>query len=256
MTTLASADVVGVFNLRDLGGFETGAGGTTRSGLVHRADGLHRTDAAGRSLLVARGLDTVIDLRTMEELDGDGRFDHPEVTYHHLPIIDTLDPFGDDVDPDANVLLLSYLGWLAENGKAFAAVLEVVAGAVDDERPVVFHCTAGKDRTGLTAALILAAVGLDGDAIAADYARSAAAMPRLREWYTAKAEAGDDSPMQQMRRAMSANQQAIMMGAEPATMLAVLDHLGADRGGVDTYLAEIGAAESMARIKAGLAPSD
>ena len=80
-----------VHNFRDLGGYPTEDGRTTKWGVLYRADGLYRL--AGHDLEKVRdlGLKKVIDLRTDEELDVRGRFPleyHP-VTFHHLSVMDT-----------------------------------------------------------------------------------------------------------------------------------------------------------------------
>ncbi len=258
--TVTGIDVDGVFNLRDLGGFATADGGRTRSGLVIRADGLHRTDGAGRDRLVERGLRTVIDLRTSEELEREGRFDHADVAFHHVPVIDSLDEAAGADRAEAlaageDLLLTSYLGWLHERGGAFARALDLVADSVEAGAPVAYHCTAGKDRTGVITALILSRAGVGDDDITADYGRSAPVVTHLMEWY---ARNSDDAQRQAMMdRVGDANVRAAMMGAEPTTMAAVLAHLRTEWGGVAPYLDHIGADGAATRIAAVLAePTD
>jgi protein-tyrosine phosphatase len=65
-------------------------------------------------------------------------------------------------------------------GGAQRAVRQVIS-LLADERPVIAHCFAGKDRTGFTVATVLDAIGVDRDAVMADFLRSNAAVPRLRE---------------------------------------------------------------------------
>src|SRR5258705_11188575 len=79
-----------VHNFRDLGGYTTADGRTTLWRTVYRADGLYRLTPADVVALEPLGLRTVIDLRSVPELDERGRFPvevHP-VAFHHLPIVD------------------------------------------------------------------------------------------------------------------------------------------------------------------------
>ena len=252
MTTLASVSVDGVFNLRDLGGHATESGRVVRQGLILRADGLHRADEAGRVTLATRGLRTVVDLRTSDELTGDGRFEHPDVQFRHIPIIDSLEEVNSDgleAEPVGDVLLERYQDWLAGSAQSFASALTAIAASVDEGRTVAFHCTAGKDRTGVLAALILGGLGVGDDVIVADYARSEGVAEHLREWYGKRA---DREMMERMRASMSANMQVAMMGAQPATMAALLAHLRANWGGVEAYVTSIGADDALKRIAAAL----
>ena len=81
----------GVHNFRDLGGYPTADGRTTRWGRLYRADGLFRLTTDDVEALRPLGLRTVVDLRTHEELELRGRFPveaHP-VAFHHIPVLDT-----------------------------------------------------------------------------------------------------------------------------------------------------------------------
>ena len=172
-----------VHNFRDLGGYTTIDGRVTRWQTLYRADGLHRLTTADVEALRALGLHTVVDLRTDRELDERGTFpvDAYPVTFHHLPVIDvTWDPnTGDESDP-AEFLFHQYESLLAYGEPLFAKAFHLLGlpGAL----PAVFHCAAGKDRTGILAALILSALGVPHDVVTEDYGLSRSAMVRMREW--------------------------------------------------------------------------
>jgi protein-tyrosine phosphatase len=137
-----------VFNVRDLGGLPVAGGGRTRFGHLYRADGVHRLD--GDDLEVARGLGlkTVLDLRTTYEIEQRNRFpvEKLSVDWHHLPLItqvwsmDSLRPEG----PATDFLVDRYLEMLDVGRRSIVRALELVA----DGSPALFHCAAGKDRTG------------------------------------------------------------------------------------------------------------
>ncbi len=172
-----------VFNARDLGGIRVGQDQVVRRGLVYRADGVHRLDGADLEVARALGLRTVIDLRTHAELER-GRF--PEslgAAWHHLPLITTIWSEQGFVATDGPVPFLRdrYLEMLVEGRDQLPRAIALVA----NESPTLFHCAAGKDRTGVLAALILGLLGVSADEIATDYHLSAASMEAMTEWIVA-----------------------------------------------------------------------
>lgn len=169
------------FNVRDLGGLPTMDGRMVKRGLVYRADGVHRLDGDDLEAVAALGLRTVLDLRTEGELEH-GRFPthlHP-VDWHHLPVLQRIWS-DDELVPGASAadfLRERYLDMLDQGGGSLARALELIA----DGHPALFHCSAGKDRTGVLAAVLLGLVGVDHSVIAHDYHLSAAAMEDLSRW--------------------------------------------------------------------------
>jgi protein-tyrosine phosphatase len=141
-------------NFRDLGGHETETGRFTRRGVFYRADGVHRCSASDTALLVGMGMTRVVDLRTAHERVSDGSFDprHATIEYRHVPLLDDVSGFGEIVHDEP--LVVSYLQMIDERSGRIVAAVNAVVGAPG---PVVFHCTAGKDRTGVLAAVMLRA---------------------------------------------------------------------------------------------------
>ncbi|WP_432824874.1 tyrosine-protein phosphatase [Dactylosporangium sp. CA-092794] len=175
-----------LFNFRDLGGYPAAGGRTTRWRRLFRSDSLSRIDPADAGSFTALGVRTVIDLRRPREIERDGRihaFDG--LRYHHLnPIHAEWDDATDHDEPsDERWLANRYLD-LAEHGHAaISAAVEVIADA--DNAPVVVHCVAGKDRTGVVSAVTLAALGVPDPVIAADYALTSAATERTTAYLRA-----------------------------------------------------------------------
>lgn len=174
-----------VFNVRDLGGLPNRDGRTVKRGLLYRADGVHRLVDEDLEAVAALGLRTVLDLRTEGELEH-GRFPterHP-VEWHHLPVLQRI--WSDDElevgASAADFLRERYLDMLDQGGGSIARSLELIA----DGQPALFHCSAGKDRTGVLAAVILGLLDVDHDVIASDYHLSAAAMGDLAKWVLAE----------------------------------------------------------------------
>jgi protein-tyrosine phosphatase len=167
----------GTHNFRDLGGLRTEDGGRTRPGLLFRSDTVQELTGEDVDVLVHRvGLRLVVDLRGAAEVEREGRglLAGSPVRHVNLP----LDSKDDRAIPDLalDTLVQHYLGYLAVSPGAIAQAFRVLA---DGGLPAVVHCAAGKDRTGVTTALVLRAVGVPADVVAEDYARSAPAVPQV-----------------------------------------------------------------------------
>jgi protein tyrosine/serine phosphatase len=168
------------FNFRDVGGYAGLDGRTVRWRRLFRSDSLHRLSAADLAVLAELGVRTVIDLRRPLEVRRHGRVPHFDgLDYRHFPV-EHLD--WDEVEFPAGVgrerwLADRYLNFTADGHVALAATLSALADA--DRAPVVVHCMAGKDRTGVACALALSLLGVADRDVAADYALTTAAMAPL-----------------------------------------------------------------------------
>ncbi|MCB5180693.1 tyrosine-protein phosphatase [Streptomyces antimicrobicus] len=173
-------------NFRDLGGYRTADGRAVRWGRLYRADSLGKLAGDDWERFRALGVRTVIDLRYPWEIEAKGRVPHAEdLAYVNLSIEHR--PYDQaEIDPDLDPwrYLADRFAEVALDGAAeLRQALEVIA---DSEDPQVFHCASGKDRTGLLAALVLALLGVDEDAIAADFALTELATERLvADWKAA-----------------------------------------------------------------------
>ena len=196
MTTHADTrdiDLQGAANVRDLGGLRSVDGRAVRSGRVLRGDSLHRLTPDDVSTLAGLGLRTVLDLRSEAEVD-------------RLPA--TPLPPGAEIlhtpwRPPAKVpqilggiAEMSYLP-LAELYESFVeANLDYLATAfralgAPERHAVLFHCYAGKDRTGITAAILLDVLGVPAEDIVADYAATDSHRERFSVLAAGDAEALD-----------------------------------------------------------------
>ncbi len=169
-------------NFRDLGGYRTVGGQEIAWRRLFRADGLHRLTESDRVRMVELGVATVIDLRTVDEAAERGRFpvEAVPVRYVDLPLFDVL-PTTEEFSAwtEASYVAARYTQMASEGGPALTGAFAALASG--DSLPAVFHCSAGKDRTGVLSALILAFLGVPDETIVADYALSAPAMVRLLE---------------------------------------------------------------------------
>jgi protein tyrosine/serine phosphatase len=160
----------GLTNARDLGGLPRRDGSVTPSGVFFRAENVDRLTTAGWDRVYAAGVRSVVDLRqptereqdtsprpgwlTTRHVDHDGLAEHPEfwVDYWETGLVGTA---------------LYYLPHLTTLPERTGAVLTALAEA--PEGGVLFHCMAGRDRTGLIAAILLSAVDTEPEAIVDDY---------------------------------------------------------------------------------------
>jgi len=169
----AAGAVPGALNFRDVGGLPAGRG-RTRRGVLFRSGNLARLGDDGRAALRAIGLRRIIDLREDDELALEpSRVEGLDIETVRAPLFlgSTASFFAQDLS-----LPEMYRGLVADSADR---IVEVVRAVIADQ-PVLVHCTVGKDRTGVTVGLVLAAVGVEEDAIVADYARTETLLPPER----------------------------------------------------------------------------
>ncbi len=177
-------DLAGAFNFRDLGGYPTANGGVTRWGRLFRSDTLHELTAADVEVLRSLGLATIIDLRTSRELERTGRgpMASEPVAFRHLSVI--RDAEGEATAAPAlpgEELSTRYLWYLESGREPLVEALSLVSDP--GHLPLVFHCAAGKDRTGVLAALVLDLLGVEPEVIVADYVITAGRMDLILTRY-------------------------------------------------------------------------
>jgi len=228
----------GAVNFRDLGGYATLDGRRTRWRVLFRADGLSELSQTDFSVMRDLGIRTVVDLRSGHEVEQ-SRFDveaHP-VDFHHFPFIDQL-PDVEQWDRRPGLLGAQYKEMLVDAAPQIIGALEVLTAP--DSRPAVFHCTAGKDRTGLLSALVLSLLGVPEETVVADYALSGEAMERLRAKLVVKYPDSKDT-ISDIDEVFSAN---------PANMVDLFAYLRERYGSVTEYAATVGVPDAVvARLR-------
>lgn len=167
--------VDGLSNLRDFGGKPTRGGLPMVGGRLYRSANLASVTDTGLDRLTALGLATVVDLRGAAEraralaaIAGDA------IAIRSTPIepktsgrIGALLEGGAGRDVFRDLMIRSYRGYVGEAAEAFGVAIETLVLAAD--RPVLVHCTAGKDRTGFVVAVLQTALGVSEDDVLADY---------------------------------------------------------------------------------------
>jgi protein-tyrosine phosphatase len=231
-------------NLRDLGGLPV-HGGTTRTGVLLRSDDVSVMPAAFAQQMIDDGVRSVIDLRSPEEalLTGRGPLTLPGVNYHHLALTASV-----SMPQDISRELMSASATPALVGAWYASLVEAQAPQLAlgvtlvaiGEGATVFHCAAGKDRTGVFAAVVLSLVGASADTISADYAVTAARLPRL--YPRLRAILGQLIPETQLT---ASQDQGAMMGAHAASMDAMQQILVDRHGSVAEPVRRAGLSDTV-----------
>ncbi|MDT3399967.1 tyrosine-protein phosphatase [Streptomyces sp. B1866] len=187
-------ELAGIRNFRDVGGLPAADGRRVRHGVLYRSGHLAHATATDAAFLASLGLHTVFDFRNAADMSLEG----PDVTLPgvrnvNLPLTDPADGAGfwsmvRDGDPGTLRDLLADGRAEARMVHAYREIIrtrtaehgQVLAALADGAVPALMHCAAGKDRAGLTVAVTLLALGVERDAIEADYLKSAAAHRRYR----------------------------------------------------------------------------
>ncbi len=221
------------FNFRDVGGYVGDGERTVARGRLYRSDSLHRLTEQDRDAFAAIGIRTVIDLRRPTEVERDGRVpSYQGLTYRHIH------PEHDDwsgVPHEEGASLARYLAdryaALAQTGTAgLAEAVGLIADSAN--APVVVHCVAGKDRTGIVCALTLSVLGVDDADITADYALSSEASARYSAWLAATNPNGADVP-------------APFLASPAEAMQIFLNELREGHGSVEAYLRHAGVTDDQ-----------
>jgi protein-tyrosine phosphatase len=230
------------FNFRDIGGYPTVDGRSVRWERYYRAGRQDRMTAADLEKLKVLGIRTQVDLRRPDEVAQQGRGPLAEfgVQYHHIPVI----PDGgserlNQLVGDTGISGRRYLGYLEFDPKSWIQLFKVLADA--DRHPMVLHCTAGKDRTGVSTAFLLAVLGVDRSWIEADYVLTNLDVARQVDFLEQTGALPEGMDRQTMMH---------LAGIPAAAMSDFLDGVEARWGGPVDYLRSIGISdEVMAAVR-------
>lgn len=235
-------DWEGCRNLRDLGGLATEGGGTTAWGAFVRGDTLCDLTETGRGAVLGYGIRTVVDLRSAGEItSAPNPFAAlPDViSYIHHPLNDLATAQRiEGMETAAE----RYVEMVSAGGRRLAAIFTSFAQA--PEGGILFHCYAGRDRTGIVAALLLRLAGVPVEAIVEDYEVTDSRMrARYDEWLTTFVEPGRSRFLSSLEE-------------RGHPIRATIEHVEERYGSVRSYLEEHGTARSdtgrlVARISGG-----
>ncbi len=211
-------------NFRELGGYPA-EGGHIKRGVIFRSDGLQSLTDSDRQWMLEHGISCVIDLRSDNEATTKPDAVTEEFEHHHIAMSDRLrEEDGKEIYPDTIAELYKVI--LNTHKEGFAKVMRILIER--NGRPAVFHCAVGKDRTGITAMLILWLCGVPEDIIVADYEVSEHNMKpifdKLREMFK---EANMEVP-------------DVLLGSRPQDMRTTMDYIRENWGSAAGYLGACG----------------
>ncbi|MET0282175.1 MAG: tyrosine-protein phosphatase [Steroidobacteraceae bacterium] len=223
--------VQGALNVRTFANLKGRHGAIPASSFIRAAD-LNRLTPADRDVLAAAGVVLDVDLRTADEassapdlLAQDARFRYTRVSLLGAEKI--------DLNNMPDTLAQGYVQWLSSNQAQFRQVFQSIAAQQDGT--VLFHCTAGKDRTGMIAATLLSLAGVPRSEIVHNYAISA---HYLQPMMGDQAQMAASNP--QLAEMMRNPKIAAMRGSPPEAIEAFLDAMDRHYGGAHNYLKTIG----------------
>jgi protein-tyrosine phosphatase len=227
----------GASNFRDLGGYATADGSTVRWRQIFRSNHLGHLTDADVGVVRELGVKHAFDFRGSDERNA-AACAVKEITVHSVPIEPTVVAAlrarlqaralssGDALD----IMRESYRGYVKLNTHSFR---ELFTHLVNDEVPVVIHCTAGKDRTGFACALILHTLGVPDEVISEDYLLT-------NQYYRRDPNSASDLPD---------HVKQVLGTVQPAFLGAAFEAIDTDYGNLETYLTNgigLGTAERTA----------
>lgn len=231
-------------NFRDLGGYQTADGRTVKWGKLYRSGALHNLSGDDYAMLGELDIKTVVDFRGNEERANEqtkwqaGDINH--LTWDYQLDFDTagfqqLFANGEVTEKDMESVMANlYPDLLNQQKSHYIAMFNELKSS---DAPLLFHCTAGKDRTGVAAALILYALGVEKEVIMQDYVLSEKI---LRPEDLMGGESPSDKPDSTMAMLAKLPKPALkaLMGTRESYLNAAFDEMVKQSGSIDAFLRE------------------
>lgn len=236
-------DLEGGVNFRDLGGYHTADGRVVKWEMLYRSGSPAGLTANDMAELNRRGIRSVCDLRSSEERAGEpspfaalAAEPDAKLAYFTRDYEMTMGDLGKllggaDASPESTraAMTASYADMPGQFRESFAEMFQLLA---QDRTPLAFNCSAGKDRTGIAAALILTALGVPRETVLADYAMS----DKLVDYRQQIAEGAAKNPSYAMLAQVPFEIIEPLMKSDPPYLAAALDAIERQHGSVDAYL--------------------
>ncbi|SJZ40547.1 protein-tyrosine phosphatase [Pilibacter termitis] len=231
MNYLTRLPLEGTFNTRELGGISV-ENGYTKWQTFLRSDELSNLTTSDVQYLEKYGIRTIIDLRTLEEMSAEPTPNLENIQIHHVPLfVEDIADMTKDVAKDEKMSLADlYLHFVTKGKNRIYKIIDLISTS---KGGLLFHCAAGKDRTGIIAALLLSIAGASRSDIVANYQTT----------YTYIKE----NPKFQVNE--NSHIPVHFLYSQSKSIETLLDFLEKEYGGVKNYLLEIGISdEQMKKI--------
>jgi protein-tyrosine phosphatase len=229
----------GASNFRDFGGCLTPEGRAVRRGRLFRSNKLSALTESDLVKLDAAGIRTIFDLRLDDERERDPTaWSHPELVIEtYLPrgkrrLVDMAREYPTTREGALELMHEFYAKMPHSMTHMFASIIRRLAAG---GAPCVIHCSAGKDRTGVAVAAVLAALGVSREAIVADYVITRHAWDREADMARATTDTG---AVTDLRERYPPEARAVMSDAAPSYIVAALDSAEARYGSLHAYVRE------------------
>lgn len=230
-------------NFRDLGGYATADGRRVKWGKLYRSGALHKLTDADYGIIQELGIATVVDFRSTEERAGEPtRWRAGEI--NHLTWDYAMD-YGDfaqrlrqpqlDVQDMENLMTRMYTGMVHQHKAHYRAMFEHL---VHSGEPLLFHCTAGKDRTGVGAALVLAALGVERELILQDYVLTDSVLDAHELMQLPESASDREKAMFEFFAGLPQPVVEALMAARPGYLESAFAEMARHSGSVDAYIRE------------------
>ena len=241
----------GARNFRDFGGYPADNGKRVRRGQLFRSNRLSQLTPGDIQRLDAAGISTIFDLRAPREREADPTaWQAAHLAFHTWPpghkrrLADMAKEYPQDT-AGAEALMLDFYAELPRTlSHAFADILLKIA---DGAAPCVIHCSAGKDRTGMAAALVLSAIGVSRELVLDDYAMTdrivASDEDMARSVFIGRD--GGTKALGAMRTALPPEFIEVMRSAQPRFLESAFAGVERDYGSLASYFDAIGVNETV-----------
>ncbi|MWV26705.1 tyrosine-protein phosphatase [Aurantiacibacter rhizosphaerae] len=241
----------GAQNFRDFGGYPTADGRHVRRGSLFRSNRLSQLTQADIAMLDEAGIATIFDLRAPREREADPTaWTAPHLDIHSWPpghkrrLVDMAMDYPQTAAGAESLMLEFYAELPRTMAHAFADIIRRIA---EGEMPCIIHCSAGKDRTGMAAALILSALDVPRDLVLDDYAMTdrivASEDDMARSLFIGRD--GGERAKNAMRDKFPPEAIAVMRSARPAFLQSAFAGIDGEYGSLASFFTAIGIDENV-----------
>ena len=235
----------GATNFRDLGGYKVSENKTVRSGMIYRSAKLNGLTGSDKAKVSSLDITTIVDLRTTEE-----RHSEPDAWPETVDVISTDYSFGDitkffnkDMTGEQAEAMMAqaYRTMPQQQKDNYSKMFKALA---EDDGALLFHCSAGKDRTGIASALVLTALGADHDVIMTDYLKTRDYLREIQNQHAGNAKSAKETteeaadPSRHIFSQLQPEAIAALMDVRPVYLNSALDSMNEEYGSVMGYIQE------------------